>query len=215
MGKSQAVWTKAERTKALAAEFKRAGFSRQGADWVLERNDLRWLTFLSVIRDSEGDIYEVTSALYRVSKQGVVDTSDVIEQFGLGDLLGVDPQSTYDATAQGPEDPLLRDVREHLLPMVEKLTSTTDVVRAMIDGELVVLARAHEYAIAPVLFGWDAARRLGLLEEVERVERILASKDWDHGSRRYYAKTAKDWGARIALQPPASRAWADRFRLHR
>ena len=60
--------TKAERTKALAALLKGAGLARSGAEWELVRNDLRWVVFLSVVRDPDGDIYDVASALYRVGE---------------------------------------------------------------------------------------------------------------------------------------------------
>ncbi|WP_298458425.1 hypothetical protein [uncultured Cellulomonas sp.] len=197
-------WTKSERTKALAAELKGAGFARSGADWVLERNDLRWISFLSVVRDPDGDIYDVMSALYRVGENQEQSGGDVICQFGVADVLGLDAQLAYGPATPSPDDPLIRDVQTTLLPSIERHDTALSALRALSDGAIRETGWPISNPASAVLSGWHAAKRLGYLDEVNRAELIVSSTAWDRRTRRFIEETAAAWGVGNQLVPGRS-----------
>src|SRR5689334_22682743 len=109
--------SKQERTKALAALFRGAGWSRKGADWEIETNDVRWSAFLSLIRRDEGDWYNVALSANVLP----MDPWKPLVYPGLGRLPGAS-RDVYLGEDSEPVDPLVSDTRRVLLPLVSRLT---------------------------------------------------------------------------------------------
>jgi|GEM_PF-4326720 len=212
---TNATWTKSGRTKALAALFKQAGFARDGADWVLDRGDLRWTTFLSVVRSPQGDIHDVVSALYRVDPSTPTATPELVAQFALEDLAGTDAAKTYSPTVISAEDPLIRDARDVLLPLVSEVVTVRDVVRALVDLRIVQIGSNRKFPPVDLARAWSLATDLGYPAEAERAERLIAASDWDRNSREVYESIPSDAKPSTPLVPPARRSWRERFQGRR
>jgi hypothetical protein len=155
---------------------------------------------VSVVRDPNGDIYDVMSALYRVGENQQPDI-DVICQFGLADVLGLDAQLAYTLQTPSPDDPLIRDVRATLLPLIRRHDTAQSALRALTDGDIRQEGWPVGNPASAVMSGWHAANRLGYRDELQHAELIIRNTAWDRKTRRFIGETAREWGVENRLVP--------------
>lgn len=134
--------TKSERSKALAAVFKRAGFTRKGADWYLEQGDLLWNTSLDAYRHPwEDEIpFDVHVNARYLPAQAPEDEYVYVVNGSMGPLPGAhsDPafNNAYHEYDIEELDPLIRDAEELLVPLIKRMQTLPDILDAHLKGEL-------------------------------------------------------------------------------
>lgn len=176
------------RLAALEPLFLKAGFVPARVGWELERGDVRWGVFLSVLRKEGGYLYSVPVSADFIPAG---DLAPLIHP-GINQFPGA-AEEGYRIEDYEDEDPLVVDVREVILPMIAQSRSATDVIDAWLDGNL---GSAHWSRAYRISHGWSLAKRYGFDDQGARAERIVAEGRWsafDRADFKYNGMPVRGW----------------------
>ena len=186
------------RLTQLAELFEAAGFTRvRNDEWERATEDVRWGAMLSVVRKEE-TFFDVTfSADYLPAP----DFFPLVGQ-GLGDLPAAS-QTIYLAHDELPEDPLIADARDVLLPLINRMGGAAKIVDGWLDGVWGGWTR-----VDPIARAWRLATEHGFHAKVERAERMVRDGKWSPSDRAEFREAGLP--IRGVTLPSGAPDWVER-----
>jgi hypothetical protein len=165
-------WSKAYVTSRLAPVLRASGFKKAKSDWLLRQGDVTWLVFLSVVRDSRGDIYELSCQVYSTPEGFAPTNENKLAFFGCADLPSVVAPKAFGPKSRKSIAEFVAVVQDVVCPLMVELDTTEKVVAAKIDRRL-GWKQLRPYVA--VVDGWRRAVKFEVPLEAERALAILRS----------------------------------------
>lgn len=200
-----ATGSKYERQNALSAALAAAGFRRSGADHILDRGELQWMVFLSVVREERDVRFDIS---FSAADRELLDRGEF--SYLVNQTVGLMPGASrrhYFGSDKDGAEPMIDDLKRVLLPVILRSSARAAVVDEWLSGTWGWTTDPRSFHIA---HGLRLARDFRLAEQEARAEALVEEGDWSPTDRWYFKTQGVDIGG--PYTDPTKPTFWDRLR---